>query len=104
MVGSCDVKFPIRLEGLHYNQQPFSQYEPEMFPGILDLGLIMTRSRTSKPHCRPTHAVCHALIRAHVHRMLIGACNPMSCPILFMSSGLIYKMVQPKVVLLVFVR
>lgn len=25
MVGSCDVKFPIRLEGLHYNQQPFSQ-------------------------------------------------------------------------------
>ena len=50
MVGSCDVKFPIRLEGLHYNQQPFSQYEPEMFP------------------------------------------------------GLIYKMVQPKVVLLIFVR
>lgn len=35
MVGSCDVKFPIRLEGLHYNQQPFSQYEPEMFPGLI---------------------------------------------------------------------
>eukprot|EP00038_Savillea_parva_P017794 m.21569 g.21569 ORF g.21569 m.21569 type:complete len:269 (+) comp3906_c0_seq1:207-1013(+) len=35
MVGSCDVKFPIRLEGLHYNQQPFSKYEPEMFAGLM---------------------------------------------------------------------
>eukprot|EP00037_Helgoeca_nana_P000800 m.23825 g.23825 ORF g.23825 m.23825 type:complete len:266 (-) comp11069_c0_seq1:60-857(-) len=35
MVGSCDVKFPIRLEGLHYNQQPFSKYEPEMFSGLM---------------------------------------------------------------------
>eukprot|EP00040_Diaphanoeca_grandis_P005920 m.35106 g.35106 ORF g.35106 m.35106 type:complete len:254 (-) comp17085_c2_seq1:129-890(-) len=35
MVGSCDVKFPIRLEGLHYNYQEFSQYEPEMFPGLI---------------------------------------------------------------------
>lgn len=35
MVGSCDVKFPIRLEGLHFNSQPFSQYEPEMFPGLI---------------------------------------------------------------------
>ena len=34
MVGSCDVKFPIRLEGLMYNEgQLFANYEPEIFPG-----------------------------------------------------------------------
>ncbi|CAN1180246.1 TATA-box-binding protein [Linum perenne] len=36
IVGSCDVKFPIRLEGLagssHYQ---FSSYEPELFPGLI---------------------------------------------------------------------
>jgi transcription initiation factor TFIID TATA-box-binding protein len=35
MVGSCDVKFPIRLEGLVINQPQFSSYEPELFPGLI---------------------------------------------------------------------
>ncbi|MEW5309155.1 MAG: hypothetical protein WDW38_001061 [Sanguina aurantia] len=35
MVGSCDVKFPIRLEGLAYQQTLFSSYEPELFPGLI---------------------------------------------------------------------
>ena len=36
MVGSCDVKFPIRLEGLMYNEgQLFANYEPEIFPGLV---------------------------------------------------------------------
>jgi transcription initiation factor TFIID TATA-box-binding protein len=30
IVGSCDVKFPIRLEGLHYGHGNFSSYEPEV--------------------------------------------------------------------------
>lgn len=30
IVGSCDVKFPIRLEGLAYNHGHFSSYEPEV--------------------------------------------------------------------------
>jgi len=34
MVGSCDVKFPIRLEGLQYNNL-FANYEPELFPGLV---------------------------------------------------------------------
>ncbi|KFP07472.1 TATA-box-binding protein [Calypte anna] len=39
MVGSCDVKFPIRLEGLvlthqHVTLFPYS-YEPELFPGLI---------------------------------------------------------------------
>uniref|UniRef100_A0A8C0J6M9 TATA-box-binding protein n=1 Tax=Chelonoidis abingdonii TaxID=106734 RepID=A0A8C0J6M9_CHEAB len=38
MVGSCDVKFPIRLEGLFVcltgSLFPFS-YEPELFPGLI---------------------------------------------------------------------
>jgi TATA-box binding protein (TBP) (component of TFIID and TFIIIB) len=30
IVGSCDVKFPIRLEGLAYSHGQFSNYEPEV--------------------------------------------------------------------------
>lgn len=30
MVGSCDVKFPIRLEGLAFSHGHFSSYEPEV--------------------------------------------------------------------------
>jgi len=35
IVGSCDVKFPIRLEGLASEHSPFCNYEPEMFPGLI---------------------------------------------------------------------
>ncbi|XP_044737743.1 TATA-box-binding protein [Chrysoperla carnea] len=35
MVGSCDVKFPIRLEGLVLTHNSFSSYEPELFPGLI---------------------------------------------------------------------
>ncbi|QLG71109.1 hypothetical protein HG535_0B01470 [Zygotorulaspora mrakii] len=35
IVGSCDVKFPIRLEGLAFSHGPFSSYEPELFPGLI---------------------------------------------------------------------
>lgn len=35
MVGSCDVKFPIRLEGLVVQHQQFCSYEPELFPGLI---------------------------------------------------------------------
>jgi len=35
MVGSCDVKFPIRLEGLAYKHSHYSSYEPELFPGLI---------------------------------------------------------------------
>uniref|UniRef100_T1IML0 TATA-box-binding protein n=1 Tax=Strigamia maritima TaxID=126957 RepID=T1IML0_STRMM len=35
MVGSCDVKFPIRLEGLVLAHNQFSSYEPELFPGLI---------------------------------------------------------------------
>ncbi|XP_055455734.1 TATA box-binding protein-like 2 [Psammomys obesus] len=35
MVGSCDVKFPIRLEILALTHQQFSSYEPELFPGLI---------------------------------------------------------------------
>lgn len=35
MVGSCDVKFPIRLEGLADDHEDFSSYEPELFPGLI---------------------------------------------------------------------
>ena len=35
IVGSCDVKFPIRLEGLSNQHSRFCNYEPEMFPGLI---------------------------------------------------------------------
>ncbi|KAK2147347.1 hypothetical protein LSH36_557g00070 [Paralvinella palmiformis] len=35
MVGSCDVKFPIRLEGLVLTHGQFTSYEPELFPGLI---------------------------------------------------------------------
>merc|ERR1712137_566035 len=35
MVGSRDVKFPIRLEGLVLTHSQFSSYEPELFPGLI---------------------------------------------------------------------
>ena len=34
-MGSCDVKFPIRLEGLSCRHVNFSSYEPELFPGLI---------------------------------------------------------------------
>ena len=35
MVGSCDVRFPIRLEGLASSHSIFCSYEPELFPGLI---------------------------------------------------------------------
>lgn len=35
IVGSCDVRFPIRLEGLAYSHSLFCTYEPELFPGLI---------------------------------------------------------------------
>ena len=35
IVGSCDVKFPIRLEGLAFAHGHYSSHEPELFPGLI---------------------------------------------------------------------
>lgn len=35
MVGSCDARFPIRLEGLASSHAQFCNYEPEIFPGLI---------------------------------------------------------------------
>ncbi len=35
IVGSCDIKFPIRLEGLAFAHGHYSSYEPELFPGLI---------------------------------------------------------------------
>jgi transcription initiation factor TFIID TATA-box-binding protein len=35
IVASCDVRFPIRLEGLAYTHNHFCSYEPELFPGLV---------------------------------------------------------------------
>lgn len=66
IVGSCDVKFPIRLEGLAYSHGQFSSYEPEV--------CIILR------HAMSDHSNTAQLF-----------------------PGLIYRMLKPKVVLLIFV-
>jgi transcription initiation factor TFIID TATA-box-binding protein len=35
IVGSCDIRFPIRLEGLAFAHGHYSSYEPELFPGLI---------------------------------------------------------------------
>jgi transcription initiation factor TFIID TATA-box-binding protein len=35
MTATCDVGFPIRLEGLIYAHSANSTYEPELFPGLV---------------------------------------------------------------------
>ena len=35
IVGSCDCKFAIRLEGLALAHGRFASYEPELFPGLI---------------------------------------------------------------------
>ncbi len=44
IVGSCDIKFPIRLEGLASRHHHFSSYEPELFPGLVSLLRVLTLS------------------------------------------------------------
>jgi transcription initiation factor TFIID TATA-box-binding protein len=48
IVGSCDVKFPIRLEGLAYSHGQFSSYEPEVrVSGISCVSIFRSSSRRS---------------------------------------------------------
>jgi len=35
IVASADVRFPIRLEGLAFEHEDYSSYEPELFPGLI---------------------------------------------------------------------
>lgn len=42
IVGSCDIKFPIRLEGLASRHHHFSSYEPELFPGLVSICEIVS--------------------------------------------------------------
>ncbi|KAJ7221725.1 TBP-domain-containing protein [Mycena pura] len=66
IVGSCDVKFPIRLEGLAYSHGQFSSYEPEVATRFMLLLFFWLTFYKLFP-------------------------------------GLIYRMIKPKVVLLIFV-
>ena len=52
IVGSCDVKFPIRLEGLAYSHGQFSSYEPEVRSprGSPLIGSNVSSSALPRPH------------------------------------------------------
>ena len=48
IVGSCDVKFPIRLEGLAYSHGQFSSYEPEVSTSFV---VLATRAHLHVSSC-----------------------------------------------------
>jgi hypothetical protein len=54
IVGSCDVKFPIRLEGLAYSHGQFSSYEPEVC--YLNMGLLFAHICVVVPWSHLSHA------------------------------------------------
>ena len=67
IVGSCDVKFPVRLEGLASKHHNFSSYEPELFPG-----LIYRMIKPKSMHCRPSLSPCHqAFLCTNVSTLLV---------------------------------
>ncbi len=73
-MGSCDIKFPIRLEGLASRHHNFSSYEPgtsQSFVGVRTL------------------PVCLTVVLTNLSTELF--------------PGLIYRMIKPKIVLLIFV-
>lgn len=35
IVATCDVKFPVKLEGLYREHSQFCSYEPELYPGLI---------------------------------------------------------------------
>jgi transcription initiation factor TFIID TATA-box-binding protein len=48
IVGSCDVKFPIRLEGLAFSHGAFSSYEPEVSKDT-----VYSSTRSNNHSCSP---------------------------------------------------
>ncbi|KAB1227722.1 TATA-box-binding protein [Morella rubra] len=79
IVGSCDVKFPIRLEGLAYSHGAFSSFARETFDRVI---FVADKAGASVKIWAPALPVLYE-------------------PELF--PGLIYRMKQPKIVLLIFV-
>eukprot|EP00955_Chlamydomonas_euryale_P008152 86396-Chlamydomonas_euryale.AAC.20 len=54
IVGSCDVKFPIRLEGLSFSMSMFCNYEPEIFPGLIyRMKCVHQHGHAGNARCRP---------------------------------------------------
>lgn len=104
MVGSCDVKFPIRLEGLASTHAVFCSVSAAA------AGCRRARQRHGWA-CRPALAAAAQrstvpMLQAadHVHMCVRGPATPLPLqyePELF--PGLIYRMADPKIVLLIFV-
>ena len=55
-------------------------HEDHKVYGNFDM-IVRHFSRIPQCFANPTHAVCCALLGVHPHRMPVGACNPMVCPI-----------------------
>lgn len=52
MVGSVNVNFPIRLEGLHLSHSAFVRYHPELFPGLIYKMILANTPERQKASAR----------------------------------------------------
>ena len=79
-------------DGMVSSEEFDHAFQSEMY-GTFDINIGVGPSglghfpRASRPCATTQHAVRHALLGAHLYWVLIGACNPMSCPIHCTSSG-----------------
>lgn len=100
IVGSCDVKFPIRLEGLSFSMSMFCNYEPEIFPGLIyrmkvcaPVG-VHAVCATSHARALPAKFLAQGGALAHLLHWLTRDW-PVNPPF--------HRLQEPKVVLLIFV-
>jgi transcription initiation factor TFIID TATA-box-binding protein len=59
IIGSCDVKFPIRLEGLSFSNSMLCDYEPEIFPGLIYRMKVRAPPRHTWGHLEPRATQTH---------------------------------------------
>ena len=100
-VGSCDVKFPIRLEGLVLTHSQVCHYIlPHMnivdhcwqFASFVDLSMTCFQFSSYEPELFPG-----LIYRCH----FVNLCGSFTLKIQFLSN--IVRMVKPRIVLLIFV-
>jgi transcription initiation factor TFIID TATA-box-binding protein len=72
MVVTCDMGFPIRLEGLVYAHPEFASYEPELFPGLIYRHTVHTVNNLQS--LLAVDACSSARLTAVAHVLILSDC------------------------------
>ena len=78
IVGSCDVKFPIRLEGLAYAHGHFSSVSPCCIPGLISYFVLHQLKQFLEPPAIQKQIVWGLLIFS-LNMVLVGRCQGWLC-------------------------